>query len=164
MKNNRKDFSRGFTLTELLAVVIIIAILSGIASGSYKKSVEQSRFSDGLRMATTVAEAVDRHYFDTKVQRPKISQLDISFDNQQSCGDYCVKTKYFQTTITNNGYVEAARSSGQYKVRVYSNAFGSNTRQEPVCMALNEEGKNFCGAMGYTSCTGTGYPKTCSKP
>lgn len=41
----------GFTLTELMAVVIIIGILAGIGFGSYQKAIERSRFSEGLAAA-----------------------------------------------------------------------------------------------------------------
>lgn len=161
MKRNYK----GFTLTELLAVVIILSILAVIAAGTYKKAVERSRFSDGLTMASTVMEAVNRYFYDTQVQRPTKDKLDVSFANQQECTanpTYCYKTKYFETTIY-TGYTDAKRASGLYTVRVYSTAFGSNTRKDPVCVTTSDEGKNFCGSVGYTSCTGTGT-FVCSKP
>lgn len=169
MKKLGISFERGFTLTELMAVVIIIAILSGIAAGSYKKAVERSRFADGLAMASSVMEAVDRYFYDNPTasdsQYPKLSKLDISFANQKPCSgntlNYCVKTKYFSTTITNSGYTEAARNNGNYKVRVYSSAFGSNTHEDPQCIYLNEGGKKMCISMGYSSCTTS---PICQKP
>ena len=50
----------GFTLTELMVVVIIIAILAGLGLGSYKKAVERSHFTEGLQAVNAVAEAVTR--------------------------------------------------------------------------------------------------------
>ena len=166
MKHNLK----GFTLTELLAVVIILSILTGIAAGTYKKAVERSRFSDGLNMASSVMSAVERYFYDdptrTDAKYPTKDKLDISFDNQGTCSsspNYCFKTKYYETTITNSNYTEAKRANNLYRVRVYSSAFGTNTRVAPQCIGIGNEGKNFCVSVGYSSCTGSG-PYTCSKP
>lgn len=160
----------GFTLAELMAVVIIVAVLSAMASGSYKKAVERSRISDGLLAATAVIEAVNRDYAErfpasnTSSYRPKISQLDISFANQKACttaSDYCVKTKYFETTITKpstsniNQYAEAKRmkgaTAGDFAMRVYSSDFGSDRYKTPRCVGLTNTGKDLCVSAGYTS-------------
>jgi len=153
----------GFTLTELMAVVIIIALLAGLATGSYKKAVERSRFADGLSAASTIMSAVERYYADhmnaTDARRPKKDRLDISFANVKTCSaeaDYCYKTKYFETTIY-NGYTQAVRrkgsSTGDYALRVYSSLFGNNTRHEPDCRAHNKMGFDLCVSMGYSSCS-----------
>lgn len=154
----------GFTLTELLTVIIIIAILTGLVSGSYKKAVERSRFSDGLMAAAHVMSAVERYYADapdaTDATRPFFNKLDISFPNQKACtvttnANYCIKTKYFETTIY-NGYVDAVRKkgsvTGDYTVRVYSTEFGANVQTPPVCIFANTSGKDLCISMGYSSC------------
>ena len=170
MLHTPRFFNAGFTLTELMAVVIIIAVMSAMASGSYKKAVERSRISDGLLAATAVMEAVNRDYADrfpssnASSYRPKISQLDISFANQRACttaSDYCVKTKYFETTIvkpsTSNidQYVEAKRmkgaTQGDIAIRVYPSDFGSNKTKTPRCVGLTNAGKDLCVSAGYTS-------------
>ena len=174
MKKLRTYVRTGFTLTELMAVVIIIAILSGIAAGTYKKAVERSRFNEGLTEATTIMEAVDRYFYDnpmafqsTGTNRPKLSQLDIALENQKPCLgttlQYCAKTKYFKITFTEQAYTEAERTTGDYKIRVYSSAFGGNTRKEPDCYAVNQVGKNMCVSMGYTN-NCNAVPAVCSKP
>ena len=165
----QKISAAGFTLTELMAVVIILAILAGVAGGSYKKAIEQSHFSDGLTAASTIMGAVERYQADNySTTQPKMSQLDISLANQKNCtssSNYCKKTKYFETTIY-NGYVDAKRMKGStdggYTVRVYSSTFGSNMLKGSTCVYRTGAGKNLCIGVGYSSCDTTN--SECSKP
>ena len=58
--------TRGFTLLELLMVVIIIAILASIALPQYFKTVERSRGSEALQILATIRGAEQRY----KAQSP----------------------------------------------------------------------------------------------
>ena len=156
----------GFTLTELMAVVIIVAILSGIAGGTYRRAVERSRIADGEIAATTVAEAVKRYNIErsfdsmsgvSSFTRPTIQQLDISFPNQQQCvrastpnKPYCVKTKHFEIMIQ-DGYVDAQRvqkqSSGLFTMRAFYATDGNTS-----CRGTRQQGKDLCISAGYVDC------------
>ncbi len=154
----------GFTLTELMAVVIIVGILAAVAAGSFKKAIERSHFSDGLVAANTVMSAVERYYAETCnegacVTRPKISQLDVSLANQRACttaSEYCTKTKYFEITVY-AAYVDAVRmkgsTRGNFMIRVYPETFGAYQRQGDACISLSDpSGKELCNSLGYSTC------------
>lgn len=146
----------GFTLTELMAVVIIVAILAAVAAGSYKKAIERSHFSEGLTAAHTVLSGVESFYAENygtqySTKQPKIADLEVSLSNPKACAtpeDHCVKTKYFEITVKNNGSVTARRSNGMYSINVYPESMGNKTADE--CTG----NKDFCVSVGYTkNCT-----------
>ena len=93
MKKIKSYFSkyRGFTLSELLAVAVILAILAVMATGSFRLSTEKARFTEGLQTAEKVAAAMERFYYDNPslpyLQRiyPTMDQLDLSFTDMGEC-------------------------------------------------------------------------------
>ena len=77
----------GFTLLELLVVVLIIGILAAIALPQYKKAVEKSKSSQALTLIKTVDESIRSYYLRTGHYPTSFDQLDIaipeSFDKNE---------------------------------------------------------------------------------
>ena len=147
----------GFTLTELMAVVIIIGILAGIGFGSYQKAIERSRFSEGLAAGAAVQEAVNRYYYEN---------TDLS-DGSKDCAsknDYCVRTKYFEVIVNNTGRVYAYHMKGNTRQLYYLLWLPSfdSSREGEACVPFGSnttEGVDFCKSMGYTVQLGSLYYK-----
>lgn len=73
MKQNKK----GFTLTEILVVVLIIGILSTIAVPQYMTTVVRTRIASNLPLAVSMQEAIVR-YFASKNEAPStLAKLSI---------------------------------------------------------------------------------------
>ena len=179
MFQHLKMKNHGFTLSELMAVVVILAILATVGLGSFKKSVERSHFSEGLVAATTIMQAVERYYNDqallsgsnTATSRPTLAKLDVGLENARACttsSSYCTKTKYFEITLEkaadSSVYTKAQRmkgsTAGDYAIVVYPETFGSTMRRSTECTFSNSAGKDLCVTMGYTSCNSS---KQCTK-
>lgn len=160
----------GFTLTELMAVVIIVAILAAVSVGYYGKAQEQSYFAEGLSTVSAIAEAVNRSYLDdqlegkTPTKQPKISSLDVGISgNNRSCrtsSDYCVRTRYFEINIGDDGVTTATRTSeksvAQYQIQIQPH-FAATNRDQIACIGASADSDSlkFCQAMGYTQCVDT---------
>ncbi len=165
----------GFTLAELLAVVIILVIMSAVGAGYYKRSVEQARFSEGLMAASAIAEGVNREYLRTQMEgaspitRPPLKSLDIMISKNKSCAissAYCVKTKNFEISVEANGVTKAYRgitSKYKYYIAIQPH-FASSNKDQIACVGTSSgvsfDGKSFCQGLGYTSCAGN----SCVKP
>jgi type IV pilus assembly protein PilE len=62
MKNKKCFYSKGFTLIEILVVVLIIGILAAVALPKYQLAVEKSRFMSMLPLTKALAEAEERYF------------------------------------------------------------------------------------------------------
>ncbi len=146
---------RAFTLAELLAVVVILAILTGIAIGSYRRSVERAKFSEGLSLAEQVAAARDMYYYD-RLYGGATASIPVSFNllplELAGASGSTYKGSNFTLSIRNQSYVEATHNDGDYGICVYQEAAVSGGAiSKPKCLGLTDEGKEICKSMGYTS-------------
>ncbi len=86
---NRKG-RRGFTLLELLLVLVIISILAGIAVFTYKKIINKARF--------TQAQTALKHL--QKTETIYFSEHDVYTDNTVIIDFDPTKYDYYQITVT----------------------------------------------------------------
>ncbi len=97
MNNNK-----GFTLVELLVVVLIIGILAAMAMPAYFKAVERARASEADTLIGTVVNAQQRYKMKTGKFAKYWSSLDVAPANvTQSSAAYCTKGK--QPTAVGTG-------------------------------------------------------------
>jgi len=75
--NKNRKFNKGFTLLELLVVVLIIGILAAIALPQYKFAVTKSKFNALKANVKAIAEARERDYLIHNQYTNNLDELDI---------------------------------------------------------------------------------------
>lgn len=166
-----KRFNKGFTLLELLVVVLIIVILASIAWVQYLKAVERSRMSEAVSLLANISHAQERKFIQTNRFAIAYQGLDVA-PKGASGNKYCTKGLISPSAYTNNaceegngfviqistttayntGKATALRSAPrtlqyEYELERYYANYGT------LCRALNEDAKtlcaDFCGIDEY---------------
>ena len=118
--NKIKNGSKGFTLLELLVVVLIIGILAAIALPQYKMAVGKSRYAALKNATKTLKSAADRYYLLNNELPTKLDDLDVSFSIKKETSH----TNYFSLQFTDGMLCDVYNSSPL--VFCYKPIFGKN--------------------------------------
>ena len=83
----------GFTLIEVLVVVLIIGILAAVALPQYQKAVYKSRAVEAVTMLNAITQAQEVYYLENGEYTDDISKLDVEVPNEL-IGSYLFTDKY----------------------------------------------------------------------
>ena len=75
-----KKQRNGFTLVELVIVIVIVGILTIVAVPVYQYYVERARFTEAFAMLRAIADANTHHYLEKGSWCDNINDLDIQID------------------------------------------------------------------------------------
>jgi type IV pilus assembly protein PilE len=73
---------RGFTLVELLVVVVIGSILAAVAIPSYTQHVQRSRRSDAQRTISAITQSQERYRSNASSYADDLAKLDMSVGSE----------------------------------------------------------------------------------
>lgn len=143
----------GFTLLELLIVVVIIGILAAVALPQYKKSVIKSKAAQMQNLLDTVIKASDLYYLQNAKYPKSFDDLDIEINlptsSTRTClndmgyasikqiGDFAIAIhKGNDSTLPHVNVIAAYFTTGKYKCRGFARIqeWKTNHRNYTYCM------------------------------
>ncbi len=148
MKINKK----GFSLIELLVVVIIIGIIAAWALPAYFRSVERSRVAEVFTYTKSLIDAEERYFGNKGYYNPNFKLLDISlrFNNEsyQTPDDKCVSDNCFNTPDYSYELVDTdiivRRERSNKDVCQYYFIAGMLNPRLLYCIASTKDAENIC--------------------
>ncbi len=137
IKQNIYKNLKGFTLLELLVVVLIIGILAAIALPQYKKVTERAKMSEAVTVVKAIAAAQQRYYLlhGNYLLCNNLADLDVDLggsDCTYSSSCVCKETTNFKY-MSNNTYdtmIALAHRTPTYK---YYIAIRQNDPNKIIC-------------------------------
>ncbi|MGB2578731.1 prepilin-type N-terminal cleavage/methylation domain-containing protein [Elusimicrobium simillimum] len=157
---------KGFTLVELLVVVLIIGILATIGLPQYTRSVEKSRSSEAVLNLKNVADAMIR-YYTIKGMWDKNDNIKSMFDIELNGGTWSTGenlNKYttpnfryeFDCTSSSTCVLDALRENVEEKEKLYGLRYTLTNGKVTARECYNQKydiGRTICTSMesfGYT--------------
>ena len=129
---------RGFTLLELIVVIIIIGVLASLGLPQFFKTVEKGRMAEGTSLLGTLRAAQLRYYAEKAAFVTAVANLDVDYTTP----------KYFTITLQAPAYAEA-----NVIATAVRNAFQQPTGYA-YTLTITVGGTIACSGTG---CTSLGY-------
>ena len=155
IKNNKQ----GFTLLELLVVVLIIGILAGIALPQYQKSVEKAKLSEALLNFQVIYNSAQRHLLMDYPSEEGFDLMDI-LDVELSGGEWNEDSEEY---TTKDFKYSATIHSGNYSIYIFRTPddkyelYQDNQTPKTCCTSGTDIGEFICRyleSQGWQYCDG----------
>lgn len=134
--------TNGFTLIELMIVVIIIAILTGIAYPSYVNYTKQARRSDAQAGLTQVANQLEKYFTQCNSYIDEVKNDPVLSTPERQCPD---------GTNPGLGLSSDLSPDGHYRLVITADNISGSCATGSACASLSSGAKTACVlACGYT--------------
>ena len=143
----RKRNKKGFTLVEVLTVILVIAVLAAVAIPSYTRAVEKSRATEGMATLQQIAKAQTTYNALKGSYSSTFSGLPLDlrdFEKKDVTGSE-FSTQFFDFTMENEGTTGVAeRNNGEYTFTAdfTTGKFYCTPEDNPICVRFGLEGFN----------------------
>ena len=143
----------GFTLLELLMVVVVVATLTIVAVPQYRRTIQRAQATEGLMNLRTIFEAATRYKSQYSKTPRNLQGLDVGFfdairvnDNSSAIGDFLYEFSADGITarrLSRNTYT----GEGTYRFTIFYNNETYGGRGAMICQAYSKKYETICPAF-----------------
>ncbi len=160
MKNKK-----GFTLIEILVVVLIIGVLGSLALPQYLKSVEKSKYAEAEEILQTIYTAQHRYVLDNNTYAETFDDLDITFedvDMSKAINGSVYTTNNFRISLDRANSIvpiviaDRVKASGGNDSTIYA-IYKNLATGDTMCEDIDTKDNITCNLFGFD-----GSVKACS--
>ena len=169
--------NKGFTLIEILVVVLIVGILVSIVLPQYRLAVEKTKLSKYLSIGQSIRNAQEVFYMNNGIYSPSLSALDIDIESlcesraghdniYFNCMDKSIQIDnacaYSEATgavsinycsslanTTQSSWGECKNNKDLSITFYYANYSQANKRNKITCKGHTDKGNQLCKTIGY---------------
>ena len=139
----------GFTLLELLVVVLIIGILAAIALPQYQNVVRKSRIAEAKIILKAWVDATDRHYLNS-TDNPSLEDIDIELSDSNNW-NFSVDECMCSNDVCGCAMIAEPKWESDYYVYYASNTYNEGEGEylgKMICSTWTDKGKKICKLLG----------------
>ena len=157
----------GFTLIEMLVVVLIIGILAAVALPQYQQAVDRSRFAALMEITKAIASANERYFMVHNQYTTKFKNLDINIQ-ANSIKDSTAFFEWGKCKLNNQRQVYCFNDTNLQNEFTIFYYFSDHSlyRRKHLCMTLNDKANSrydkLCQNIGVYLWTDTGCSEAVS--
>ena len=133
-----KKISCGFTLMEMLVVLIVVSVMAGFALPAYSTHVERVRASEGVQLLTALLAAQERYRIENNAYATAMASLDIDLPN---ASNFTVPPNLFNAAAR---VATIDRSDGSYTLCINSTGVVSCSGTANICAQYAAGGAGIC--------------------
>ena len=144
-----KNCKKGFTLLELLVVVLIIGILAAVALPQYRNAVRRARVAEAKIALRALADATDRYFLQHgNAEWDSLEDLDVQVPEETNNWDIYIDE------CSGNGCVAKAdpKWESDYAIEYFSTNYNDGVSTglsgNFICEASNDNGHKICKSLG----------------